>query len=492
MGLIARHVKKHWPGACVPYTYLNTSGAENAMLDTARLVWEARGIRFIKRSTQQDYLTFKPDSNPLAGNAFSDVVGRTGGQQFIYFGPLSSFGLAVLTGQVIHEIGHALGFHHEHQRPDRDSFITVHREHIDPFYQYAFDVLNESDARMVGGYDFDSIMHYDPFTFSKDGEKTITTNDAANESHIGNLTGLSTGDIVAAERLTRGNALVVQLTGNGQIEKTVQRDTWGDGWTTASHYTIGSNNYMFFLKNSNGRAHVSPIDMGGSIGGTIYRYNWTGDWTHAVPYTIGLSSYMLFYKHSGRVDITHLEADGKIGPLLNSDATGTIEAGWTSIAHYLIGVNNFMIFVNKDTGAMRVRNLELDGSFGGVVETKTWGKEWTTIEPFTVGGNNYLLTLKSSDGQLHVARINDDGTIGSNVDERNWKGGWTSGIPYQAGSDVYLFLMKSASGELDICRIRSNGRIGPTTDHREFGPGWTTAVVYGVGLGTYALLFKGG
>ena len=39
---------------------------------------------------------------------------------------------------VQHEFMHALGFHHEQNRPDRDQFVEVHLENVVPLYRYNF------------------------------------------------------------------------------------------------------------------------------------------------------------------------------------------------------------------------------------------------------------------------------------------------------------------------------------------------------------------
>ncbi|VDK31372.1 unnamed protein product, partial [Dibothriocephalus latus] len=51
---------------------------------------------------------------------------------------------------VIHELGHALGFWHEHSRPDQN---------IEPKYLHNFDMKDEVDS-LDEPYDFNSIMNY--------------------------------------------------------------------------------------------------------------------------------------------------------------------------------------------------------------------------------------------------------------------------------------------------------------------------------------------
>ena len=73
---------------------------------------------------------------------------------------------------MIHEIGHAMGLLHEHTRPDRDSFVKINWNSINPDKTHNFDVL--ADAIPLGDYDYSSIMHYGAHFFSNDGNPTIS------------------------------------------------------------------------------------------------------------------------------------------------------------------------------------------------------------------------------------------------------------------------------------------------------------------------------
>lgn len=74
-----------------------------------------------------------------------------------------------------HEVGHAFGLIHEHQREDRDQYIKIITRNIKNKFLLNRRVNFEKQKRLdTQPYDFFSIMHYDRFAFSKNGGETLT------------------------------------------------------------------------------------------------------------------------------------------------------------------------------------------------------------------------------------------------------------------------------------------------------------------------------
>ena len=83
----------------------------------------------------------------------SSYVGRKGGRQFIRCNP-TRFSKA----NMLHEIGHAIGLKHEHQRVDRAIYVVVNSRRAPNRRDYTR--VRPPWYFPVGDYDCNSIMHY--------------------------------------------------------------------------------------------------------------------------------------------------------------------------------------------------------------------------------------------------------------------------------------------------------------------------------------------
>lgn len=115
---------------------------------------------------QYPYVEFTP------ANFNASYVGRQGGKQELYIRDFKN------RGTIVHEICHALGMFHEQSRIDRDYYIDVHYENIEPDEFDQFDKVNDNYF-IFGEFDFKSTMLYDSYAFSKNKKPTITKKDGS-------------------------------------------------------------------------------------------------------------------------------------------------------------------------------------------------------------------------------------------------------------------------------------------------------------------------
>lgn len=129
------------------------------------------------------FVQIDPDQNQGIGNyiefkldgGYSSLIGMAGSrvQQITLPGNAS-------TGNIVHEIGHALGLWHEHSHPNRNHYIDIFLNNIKPTgnpetdksIASQFELLQPGFADTTD-YDFNSVMHYPYNAFAQERKVTI-------------------------------------------------------------------------------------------------------------------------------------------------------------------------------------------------------------------------------------------------------------------------------------------------------------------------------
>jgi len=198
-----------WPKAIVPYTIASNVTTPGRIRDAMK-EWEAKtAIRFVARTTQAAYVTFTEE----AGNGVCRAqLGYDGGRQYVYLRD-TKISTACSTAVLVHEIGHTLGFYHEHQRSDRDSYVKINWGCVS--LAAAFSIM--TNGVKVGPYDINSTMHYRSTSLTPKsgcGGYAIYKKDGSLLLH--DWATLSAGDIAATAKLY--GAPVTDRDGDGVLD----------------------------------------------------------------------------------------------------------------------------------------------------------------------------------------------------------------------------------------------------------------------------------
>uniref|UniRef100_A0A3B1IMB0 Metalloendopeptidase n=1 Tax=Astyanax mexicanus TaxID=7994 RepID=A0A3B1IMB0_ASTMX len=174
----------------VPYIISNQFCPKEKKLitDILKTFRNSTCIQFVPRDREEDYIHIQN----LKGCYSS--VGRRGGEQTL---SLSRQG-CLYKRAVQHEFIHALGFHHEQSRSDRDQHIRIVYENIDPDKKHNFNKVDTNNLKTP--YDYGSVMHYGRDAFSNNGQPTMIPIPDQNVA-VGRAQEMNANDILRIKRL---------------------------------------------------------------------------------------------------------------------------------------------------------------------------------------------------------------------------------------------------------------------------------------------------
>ncbi|XP_068208442.1 mucin-3A-like [Palaemon carinicauda] len=187
----------YWPDSNgfprVPYTFVD--GYVNRMAVWAAIAhWEENTCLTFEEvlpSHSGAHLRFERNSENC-----SSYVGMTSSSgQPVYLTDLCEEEF----GELVVEIGHAIGMWHEEMRSDRDSYVNINEDNVLP--EKVNNFVKESDNSYGVPYDYSSIMHNHERVFTLNGHITIATLNPLYQGLLGQLTGLSHMDKLLANKM---------------------------------------------------------------------------------------------------------------------------------------------------------------------------------------------------------------------------------------------------------------------------------------------------
>jgi predicted Zn-dependent protease len=138
------------------------------------------------------------------------------------------------------------------------------------------------------------------------------------------------------------NARAHRINANGSVGSLVTGYAWGEGWSTLAMYQTGAYPCLLLLRRAGFAAdgdnvRVHRVEADGSIGAKLEGHQWGEGWTQAVPFVIGTRRYLFMLREFGPAD------DGNNVHIHTINSTGTIGGrvqsvqviqGYTTLAFY--------------------------------------------------------------------------------------------------------------------------------------------------------------
>lgn len=395
----------------IPYTLSSGGGAAAAIAAfNQRFTGQ---IQWVPRATEAAYVDFALDPADLS-RACQANVGRTGGEQKI------TGSIACSTAGLLHEMGHVLGLHHEHQRRDAAGWVNLLAANADKPHLAANFAPPVSNAAPVGLYDYASLMHYHPLSSSKNRRPVLSS--VTPGIPFGEAVEYSAGDADQLRRLYGFTAEQVTVTSH-PVGLPLVVD--GVTYTSPQSFTwaLGSQHTLTVPSGFQSRAEND---------GARYQFgNWNDGLpqTHTITVTPGTGSLT---SPSNRPAVTVYQASyvrySRVNVTVNGAGTVQFAPALTNIEGQTFAVHNSMVTATPlPGGGSRFRR------WGGTEpfpqgqtpkEILIWAHPWTIQADFTTDPALYQIGTSLANPPLAVQV---DGVTHLAPQNFSAQDGWTPG-----------------------------------------------------------------
>ncbi|KAJ8045366.1 Blastula protease 10 [Holothuria leucospilota] len=218
-------LSRRWPNAEIPY-YVDADVEDRYGTDIAD------AVTYYEQNTCLDFTkhTSVPSGGYIhvkSGTGCSSKVGYLNSKRTL------TLKLGSCRSAIPHEFGHAIGFQHEHVRPDRDSYVSVRWNNILSGYSSAF-TLDTYISTYDVPYDYKSCMHYEPTAFSVDttNKATLVTTNPLDMVDMGISDDPNFSDIKLINLMYSCNSSCTATTcNNGGYQDKTCNCVCPEGWT---------------------------------------------------------------------------------------------------------------------------------------------------------------------------------------------------------------------------------------------------------------------
>lgn len=200
---------KPWPKGQIPYVVsLTLNQAQTDLIENSmRAIQNVTCVRFVPQTFEPDYIFITLDLKCESPIGYL----TEGGEHILYLSPH-----CLTPSDVLHQLAHVVGLHHEHNRYDRDYHIEVNWDNINEESWPKFKKMPESYNQFLDlPYDYNSVTHFNWNSSSKNGLPTVLSK---RDYKRNTVDGLSSIDILKMNRMYKCSSYFIgsqRLKNNG-------------------------------------------------------------------------------------------------------------------------------------------------------------------------------------------------------------------------------------------------------------------------------------